>query len=756
MAMSRLLHPNWIRSIAISCIWSTVVFPAFGVANADDVRRFATMDMLDIVEIPDDLSDLSSDGDLFAFVYPNVKDDANVLTRRPIGNIHVADLSRDALVSGAQTLHLTESSVRSSFPSWSPDTRRLAYFVGDSSGFHLELFDSETGDKKRVSSRFLGEPNFAAQWGSEGKYVVFARPDEPGTDGGHLFLPPPTFASAAREHESDEFPRVVVVDSKDQRIPGDSAFINDHKVELIAVNLSNGKATQLTDGPVHLRDFKISPGEGYVIFTAPTEDSFGLIGEEVTETFLVPIDGSQRPRSLASENERLEWNGPGDRLLYLKEGDLHSIDLSGERLEVFTNSEVAAQEVSIKSFVPAPEGRWLAALVADQSYNDPEIERPKDDMYTISQPFMNLYLVDLDTGSIQNVTSGMDINVDVSDPVWTADSNSIVFKGRNPKTYEDYIFRYEMDHKRLDRLTTGEEAIGKLRLKGNTLLFSAETASHPQNFYKIDLDEGTRHQVTELNPQLTEFKFSVPDLIDFINNDGEEMQALLYKPVDVDASKDIPVITYVYEKLTPQRYQFQSRHQIFLNHGFAVLMPNVKIKVGEPGTSFVENVVPATTAVREMGFTNGRFSIWGGSFGAYATSFIITQTNAFECAVARATPPELFNNWASGRDRDSRNIESGQARIGGHPYEVMERYLAQSAFFHLDKVETPVLIMHGAQDETILFDEGEMFFYALRELGKEATLVAYTHGDHSLYRRSRADAVDVHQRLLGWFGDCLK
>jgi dipeptidyl aminopeptidase/acylaminoacyl peptidase len=208
--------------------------------------------------------------------------------------------------------------------------------------------------------------------------------------------------------------------------------------------------------------------------------------------------------------------------------------------------------------------------------------------------------------------------------------------------------------------------------------------------------------------------------------------------------------------MTPGIHRFQPRHQILATHGYAVLMPNVKIKVGAPGTSYVSAVVPAVEAVHAMDFTNGRTCMWGGSFGAYATSFVITQTNIFDCAVSRATPPELFRNWASGRDRDSDNIERGQARMGGSPFEVMEKYLSQSAFFHLDQVETPVLITHGMKDYTILFEEGAMMFYALRRLGKEATFVAYRDGDHSLYRHSRADALDVHQRMLDWFEKYLR
>ena len=62
-------------------------------------------------------------------------------------------------------------------------------------------------------------------------------------------------------------------------------------------------------------------------------------------------------------------------------------------------------------------------------------------------------------------------------------------------------------------------------------------------------------------------------------------------------------------------------------------MPNVKVIVGETATSFLKSVVPAVAAVRAMGFTNDKFCLWGGSFGAYATSYVITQTNIFECAV---------------------------------------------------------------------------------------------------------------------------
>ena len=231
---------------------------------------------------------------------------------------------------------------------------------------------------------------------------------------------------------------------------------------------------------------------------------------------------------------------------------------------------------------------------------------------------------------------------------------------------------------------------------------------------------------------------------------------MLYKPAAVKAGEKVPVITWVYEKMTPAIHRFNARDQMLISRGYALLMPNVRVRVGETADSFEKCVVPAVNAVRAMGFTNGRFGLWGHSFGAYATSNLITRTNIFAAAVSGATPPELFRNWASGRDRDSRNIETGQARMGGSPFDYPERYLSQSAFFHLDKVTTPVLILHGEKDYTILFGEGEMMFYALRQLGKTAEFVSYANGDHSLSRHSRADALDVNRRILEWFDRYLK
>lgn len=729
---------------------SLALVPVWAGAQPASEARFMARDLVEIVSPVQDSIRLSPDGERLAFVHPDMSDETNLLSRRPTGYIHIQDLARlETAQRDEASIQLGDGAAHTAFPAWSPDGRHLAYFVHEGEETQLALWDSESGATRKLASSFSGRPYLAPQWTSNGSRVVYARVIKQPESANTLFLPPPTFARAVRGRAVDDVPRVVVVDSDDKRIPGDAAFTDDRMAMLAVVDLSTGEEMPLTREALHLREFQVSSASAHAIYTIPTDESFGLVGREEMETHLVSLETGST-RRISDGGQRLGWI-PGEATLFtIESGGIRQVGLSGED----EGPAFDAGDLKIRAAVWSPDGQRLAALVPDGAISDPEIEAPKSGMYSIAQPFLDLYLIARDTGEARNVTSN--IPDQIQDPIWSSNGEMLFFRAIDNENFNEKLYSYDWEAGTLTVLSGGKERFDNLEYASNVVSFTAERATHPPDIYVVNTDTGERDRVVALNPQLSKFDFSEPQLFHFRNADGERLGALLYRPVALPPDEPVPVITYVYEKLTPGIHRFTASHQVFLNQGFAVLMPNVKVKVGETGTSFVKSVVPAAERVRAMGFTNGKFGIYGGSFGAYATSYIITQTDLFACAAARATPPDLFGNWASGRDRDSQNIMRGQARMGGSPYEVMRRYLAQSAFFHLDKVETPILIMHGAQDRTILFDEGEMIFYALRQLGKKAKLIAYTYGDHSLYRHSRVDAVDVHKRLLNWFGGCLK
>jgi Tol biopolymer transport system component/dienelactone hydrolase len=691
-------------------------------------RAFTAEHMLDLRQISGGVS-VAPNGSRIAYMIPDVGEEQNILERFPLGTVFVQSLEGSA---ASPPMALGSDGQYSGFPVFSPDGSRLALFFEGPRGGQLAVWHADTGEIRRVGTTFPGKATMAPQWASDSE-VVYARPVLP--------------------VEVGERDRVQVLQSTDGILPGDEFFANESHAGLAVVDVVTGTQRPLLYDEASLRDFEVSPDGQHMIAALPSPATESVARGERNETFLWRIDAGGAPRKLTDSGERVSWL-PDGRVAWRSRVGLLTLDVNepgpaeGGRGVPFT----AGSEARFPPVSWSPDRTHFVTLVVDLSLSDPEIEVPQPGMYSIARPFADLYLVSSEEGTARNLTADFDDNV--SGPVWSADGSSLFFRAVDNGTYDETLYRYELEGGRLSPLASGEEAYGNLMPVPGGLLLAIQSGTRPSDLWHIDGTTGRRTRVTELNPQLAEFAFSQPELLHFDNAEGEQLGALLYRPPGV--TDRVPVITYIYEKLTPGIHRFSARHQIFATHGYAVLMPNVKIKVGETGTSYVNSVVPAVQMVRDMGFTNDRFCLWGGSFGAYGTSFVITQTKVFDCAVSRATPPDLLRNWASGRDRDSDNIESGQARMGGSPFEFMERYLSQSAFFHLDEVETPVLLTHGVKDYTILVGEGELMFYALRRLGKAATLVLYEEGDHSLYRHSRADALDVHERMLDWFEKYLR
>ena len=694
---------------------------------------FTTEDLLDVL-VGGQVA-VSPARDRVAFVLPDMEDEWNVLERNKVGYVSVLEVD-----GSAPAAQLTRGAERSSFPSWSPDGTKVALFVEVQSGGQLAVWDGSTGALTRHGPVFTGRASTGPRWAGDDR-VVYATPVAP--------LPDP------------EKQRVEVVRSTDRIIPGDTFFTRDDQSGLAMVALPEGEATEVA-APVVLRQFSVAPGGDVVMFTKVSDASLGIIGGEVNETFLVTLRDS-RTLKISERGERFTWSNDGTRLVRRTRQGLVAFAAGYDNLFPGPGAPsdsgrlgdpqayLANVGIPLGSLIWSPDGTMFATLVADASIRDPEVEPGRPGMYSVDRHYADVYVVDGASGAAVNASARFEDGV--SSPMWSPDGDSLVFRAINNQTYAETIYRYTINSGALDAVIAGEESYDNVYAGDDHVVLTIQSATTPPDLWRIDA-RGTRHRLTDLNPQLRGFEFSKPSLFHFENAHGERMGALLYLPTESTATAGL--ITHIYEKLTPEVHRFNLRQQMFVSHGYAVLMPNVKIRVGQPGTSYVDNVVPAVEMVHQSGLTNGKACLWGGSFGAYGVAFVITQTDIFDCAVSRATPPEMFRSWASGRDRDSNNIEFGQARMGGSPFEIQERYIEQSPFFHLDNVTTPVLITHGVNDSTILFGEGEMMFYALRRLGKTAEFVIYNEGDHSLSRHSRADTIDVNRRMLDWFARYLR
>ncbi len=149
--------------------------------------------------------------------------------------------------------------------------------------------------------------------------------------------------------------------------------------------------------------------------------------------------------------------------------------------------------------------------------------------------------------------------------------------------------------------------------------------------------------------------------------------------------------------------------------------------------------------VDEMGYVDiDRIGHGGHSYGAFTTANLLAHTPFFKAGIAgdgaynRTLTPMSFQG-------ERRNI-----------WEAPTTYLELSPFFYADRINTPLLMYHGAQDNnsgTFLI-QSERMIQALTGLGKDAVLYIYPFESHA--PRAKENLLDLWARWLGWFDHYVK
>ena len=268
-------------------------------------------------------------------------------------------------------------------------------------------------------------------------------------------------------------------------------------------------------------------------------------------------------------------------------------------------------------------------------------------------------------------------------------------------------------------------------------------------------------KISDANPQDAEYPRGTVEIVSWMNSDGIPLQGLLFKPEGFDASKQYPMISYYYEKLSDGLHNYVApsgrntvNPLVYNSLGYLVFMPDIVYTDGQPGPSAAKAIIPGVQSLIAKGFVDPRrLGITGQSWGGYQTNYLITVTNLFAAAVPNATVVNMTSayggiRWASGMAR-AFQYEHTQSRIGGSLWEYPERFIENSPLFHLDKVTTPVLFMANDNDGAVPWYQGIEFYVAMRRLQKEAYMVVYNGDEHNPTKR--ANQKDIDRKMQEFF-----
>jgi dipeptidyl aminopeptidase/acylaminoacyl peptidase len=683
-------------------------------ASIASAAAFGPADMLSVVNFADEPV-ISPDGKWVAYSTADGSDQANIQARHPTAFLRVVP------ATGGPAKRILDND-HADTPVWSPDGSKLGFVRWRGTHRKVMLWDTASGATREVGEDFAEDRSV---WASEGLTLHWT------PDGKNLVV-----AAMQAAAPAPASPRFTVIKSADAVVPGDVFFVDKRMWKLGTIDVASGSVKYLSPNAFALRSIAIAADGRTAMFRAVTPETLGHFRAEKTEVWLVALDGSSAPRQVSQGRGWTVFSPDGRELIYPEAGSLHAKAIAGGADRVVANGFPASTRAA------AVSGSWLAVLASRPGTG------PKDpNMYSILRPDEDVLVVDLSSGKSKTLTTRTE---EVGDLTWGG--SNLFYRTIDPVTYRETVHRWVAGEEKPSEIFSGDEALARFSAAtdGRRLSFTSMTATRPADAYVFD--SGKRTSITKLNPQLEKFEFVAPKMFDFYSEDGDKLQALLFRP----SGEHVPVVTYTYEKLSSQKNRFNPEAQMHVTHGYAYLEPDILVKPGFTGESFVKATVPAVNAVRAMGFTNGKFGINGGSFGGYSGLYLISHVDTFAAAVLRAPPSDFFSTWADGRDRDIWTIDNGQARAVGSPWTSQKSYINNSPFFSADRVHTPVLIMHGEKDYTVPTQQGEMMFYALRYLGRTAELVLYRDGDHSITRGSRDDYLDYYQRTLDWWGKYLQ
>jgi len=299
------------------------------------------------------------------------------------------------------------------------------------------------------------------------------------------------------------------------------------------------------------------------------------------------------------------------------------------------------------------------------------------------------------------------------------------------------------------------------------LLFTKESFQEFPNLRTTDINFKKITLLSNANPQQEAYNWGTNELINWTSLDGKELTGMLIKPENFDPGKKYPMLVNFYERSSdglhrhriPRAERSSINYSFYTSRGYVIFNPDVAYRVGYPGESAYNCVIPGVTSLIEKGFVDkDNIGVQGHSWGGYQIAYLVTKTDIFKAAESGAPVPNMISayggiRWWTGLSRQFQ-YEHTQSRIGGTPWEYPSRYIENSPIFNIDKVNTPLLVMHNDADGHVPWYQGIEFFMSLRRLGKPSWFLNYNGEPH--WPLKLQNRKDFNLRMAQFFDYYLK
>ncbi|MCA0933287.1 alpha/beta fold hydrolase [Lutimonas saemankumensis] len=289
------------------------------------------------------------------------------------------------------------------------------------------------------------------------------------------------------------------------------------------------------------------------------------------------------------------------------------------------------------------------------------------------------------------------------------------------------------------------ESLQEFDPKTKQLVVRIESPSAYPNFFFRSLKKNKLTQLTFNENPFKSITGGYKEVIKYKRDDGLELSGTLYLPVgyDMEQKEKLPLLIWAYPEEFKDRssagqniknqnkftYPSYGSMIYWITQGYAVLddasFPIIGEGEEEPNDTFrsqlVANAKAAIDAVDALGFIDrNRVAVGGHSYGAFMVANLLAHSDLFAAGIARSG---AYNRTLTpfGFQREERNY-----------WEAPDVYYTMSPFMHAEKVNEPILLVHGEADNNsgTYPMQSERYFNALKGLGATARLVILPKESH--------------------------
>ncbi|MBM3177352.1 MAG: S9 family peptidase [Bacteroidetes bacterium] len=618
-------------------------------------------------------------------------------------------------------------------PQFSPDGTALAFTRTDNDRSQIWILPLNGGEAYPLTKAEFGASR--PRWSPDGKKILYQ-------------------SSVPRHSIQGNIPWTY---ERPGRQPGDEPNFKGMKPDE-KKKLAGSPDGNLTDVRFWLAK-NASEGNPRVLVRQDIQAELGLQPDEnFTHLFIQPIEKDAKAELLAGgfqDYQSAEWSPDGKSIVYAsKKLDQHP--------DVEEDNDIWVIEVGTKT--ASELLHW-----ENNDLNNPMFSPDGSKILFRFRPMLNrhapptkLAVVSARGGVPTEITTGFDR--DVNNSIWSSDSKTIFFSAES----EGYVpvFQVAAGGSKPELLMGAGAGINEFTVANDKIFFVRTTVQEPWEAGVFQLKDKSIRMLTAFNGWVKEKALSEPKAFQITRPDGTPVQYWVMEPIGLKPGSKYPVILNIHGGPSamwgPAIFSMWHEFQTEAGWGYGIVYCNPrgsggygdKFKKGnfqDWGTGPAGDILSSLDeALKNHSWMDAnQLFVEGGSYAGYMVSWIIGHDQRFKAANAQRGVYDLTTFMGEGNAW--RLIPT---HFGGYPWspgigEILER---NSPINYVDKINTPLLIIHGDQDLRTGVIQSEMLYKSLKILNKPVEYIRYPKEGHELTRSGNPGRMMDHLlRVIEFF-----